>query len=149
MAAAPRTPSELGPAGKRLWREIATEHELDAIQKVHLLEVCRMKDRLDKLDAVLRGDAEAWMTLIPDDLDGQEFRLQVAGALSKANETANAMKQLIAAMRLPDKQTGKVAQRRGPRGAQAPSQPGGAPTGKVTSMDRARQRAEQRSSTGS
>lgn len=136
-----RAPAHLGPGGRALWRTIAESHDLDGVQQVQLTEACRQKDRLDKLDTVLRGDVAAWMTLVPTDLEGTEFRLQVAGALSKANETANTMKQLIAALRLPDTATGKRPQQRGPRGAQQPTQPGGQKPGTVSSMERHRQRA--------
>lgn len=142
----PRMPSGLGPGGRMLWKSIIDDHELDGPQVVQLTEACRMKDRCDKLDELLRGDVGAWATLIPVDLDGVEFRLQVAGALSKANETANAMKQLIAALRLPDVATGKRPQHRGPRGAQKPTVPGGADgSSKVSSIDRARERAARKS----
>lgn len=139
-------PKGLGPGGRALWRSIATEHDLDGMQKVQLTEACRMKDRCDKLDSLLRGEVDAWATVLPAEAEG-EFKLQIAGALSKANETANSMKQLIAALRLPDATTGKRPQQRGPRGAQKPTQAGGAQGGaKVTSMDRARERAAQKSS---
>lgn len=135
----PKMPVGLGPGGRALWSGIADEHELNASQVAQLTEACRMKDRCDKLDDLLRGDVDTWATL---DLDprsnGQVYELRITGALSKANDTANAMKQQIAALRLPDEVTGKRPQRRGPRGAQKPSVAGGA--GKVSSLDRARQR---------
>lgn len=136
--AARKAPTGLGTGGRALWKGITDEHDLDATQIVQLTEACRMKDRCDKLDELLRGDVDTWATVLPVDADGTEFRLQVAGALSRANETANAMKQLIAALRLPDEQSGKRPQRRGPRGAQKPTTPGG--KGKVSSLDRARER---------
>jgi hypothetical protein len=111
---APRTPPGLDVGGRKLWADVATT-DLDAVQKVQLLEACRAKDRLDKLDEILRGDVET------------------RAALTQANATANLMKQLLAALRLPD-EAGKRPQYRGPRGAQAPSMPGG----KVSSLDRAR-----------
>lgn len=139
---APRPPTGLGTGGRQLWRDVVRDHELNRVQMVQLHEACRMKDRCDKLDSLLCGDVDAWATIIPADAEG-EFKLQISGALGRANETANSMKQLLAAMRLPDEATGKRPQARGPRGAQKPSQPGGAATpGKVSSIDRARARAE-------
>lgn len=139
----PRPPTGLESGGRQLWRDVTRDHPgLNRVQLVQLHEACRMKDRCDKLDQLLRGDVDAWATIVPSDVEG-EFKLQIAGALGRANETANSMKQLLAAMRLPDEATGKRPQQRGPRGAQKPSQPGGAqPTGKVSSIERARQRAE-------
>lgn len=126
--------TELGPGGRILWDSITAEHELDAAQEVQLLEACRSKDRLDRLDAVLRGDADVWMRLTHN-LRTEDYELRIDAALTQANATANQMKQLLAALRLPDEATGKRPQRRGPRGAQKPTIPGGA---KVSSIDRAR-----------
>lgn len=138
----PRMPAGLGAGGKALWKSVVDEHDLDGRQIVQLTEACRMKDRCDKLDLLLRGEVDAWATVIPVDLDNAEYKLQIAGALTKANETANGMKQLLAALRLPDPETGKRPQRRGPRGAQKPTQAGGAGASNVSSMERARRRAE-------
>ena len=123
-------PEGLGAGGSALWKSITDEHELDAGQEVQLLEACRAKDRLDRLDAVLRGDEEVWMRLTHR-LQTEDYELKIDAALSQANATANLMKQLLAALRLPDPQTGKKPQYRGARGAQKPTVPGGA---KVTSL---------------
>lgn len=141
----PTPPKGLRTGGRSLWRKITTDHvDLNAMQLVQLEEACRAKDRLDSLDEVLRGDADTWMTLVVDAMsDGQIYELRITNALGKANETANLMKQLLAALRLPD-ESGKRPQQRGARGVQKPTVPGGA--GKVSSMDRARKRAEQRAS---
>lgn len=140
----PRMPAHLGPGGKALWKAITADHELDGAQVVQLTEACRMKDRCDKLDQVLRGDPATWMELAGDS-DHMNCTLRVDGALTKANDTANSMKQLIAALRLPDSD-GKRPQKRGPRGAQKPTVAGGATTpGKVSSIERARERAARKS----
>lgn len=128
-------PEDLGAGGARLWESIAGAHELSAAQFVQLEEACRAKDRLDKLDRVLRGDVERWTSDVFDEARDR-YELKIDAALTQANATANLMKQLIAALRLPDEETGKRPQRRGPRGAQKPSTPGG----KVSSLERARQR---------
>lgn len=129
-------PSGLRGGGRALWKAITDDHELDAPQLVQLEEACRAKDRLDQLDKVLRGEVEGWIDEAFSETR-QRYELKIDSALSKANETANLMKQLLAALRLPDEQTGKKPQRRGPRGAQKPTVPGGA---KVSSLDRARAR---------
>lgn len=131
-----KAPTGLRAGGRSLWKAITDDHaDLFATQLVQLEEACRAKDRLDQLDAVLRGDADTWMTLVVDmQSDDQIYELRITNALGKANETANLMKQLLAALRLPDPQTGKKPQFRGPRGAQKPTVPGG----QVSSLDRAR-----------
>lgn len=131
-----KAPTGLDVGGRALWKSITDDHELDAAQLVQLTEACRAKDRLDKLDDLLRGDVDTWATLHLDpNSDGQVYELRITAALQRANDTANLLKQLLAALRLPDA-AGKRPQRRGARGAQAPSVPGG----KVSSIDRARSR---------
>jgi hypothetical protein len=122
---------DLGPGGRSLWDAVTEVHELDAGQQVQLLEACRAKDRLDRLDRVLSGDADTWMTLTHR-LQTEDYELKIDAALAQANATANLMKQLLAALRLPDAKTGKQPQRRGARGAYKPS-------GSVTAMDKFRQ----------
>jgi hypothetical protein len=110
-------PEGLQSGGLALWTSISAEHELDAAQLVQLAEACRAKDRCDLLDSLLA--------------EGHDSAL-----LKDANTTANLMKQLLAALRLPD-EYGKKPQYRGARGAQKPSIAGGA---NVSSMERARAR---------
>jgi len=100
--------------GRSLWEAITDAHTLDAAQEVTLLEACRAKDRLDELDELLRAGVDRWVTLVLDtNSDGQVFELRVNVALANANVTATLLKQLLAALRLPDKSTGKRPQRRG------------------------------------
>lgn len=135
--AAPKIPTELSRGGRDLWKSITDDHDLDAPQRVTLLEACRAKDRLDKLDILLRGDADTWMSLAvdPTSSDGTIYELRITQALAQANSTANLLKQLLAALRLPDASTGKKPQQRGgARGAYRPT----AKSGSVSSLDRAR-----------
>lgn len=133
-----REPDGLRAGGLELWRGVTEVHDLDVTQRMQLLEACRAKDRLDQLDAVLRGDVDVWARLVHR-LQTEDYELKIDSALDKANTTANLMKQLLAALRLPDEVTGKRPQVRTARGVQAPSVPGG--RGKVSSLERARARA--------
>lgn len=132
-------PPGLRSGGATLWAAVTEEHDLDATQLAQLEEACRAKDRLDKLDELLRGDVDVW-TRPTHRTQRDDYELKIDNALAQANATANLMKQLIAALRLPDSQTGKRPQYRGPRGAQKPTVAGGAGA-KVTALDRARRRA--------
>ena len=126
-------PAGLGAGGETLWRSVTDVHTLDAVQKVQLEEACRAKDRLDKLDELLRGDVDVWARLTHS-LRTEDYELKIDAALALANSTANLMKQLLAAMRLPDEESGKRPQQRGgARGAYAPGR-----DGSVSSLDRAR-----------
>ena len=92
--------SELDRGGIELWNTTIAEHEyLNYSQRLILLEACRSKDRLDKLNEILRGDAETWMTL----RDGtDEATLVIDAAASLTDKTQNTMAKLIATLRLPD-----------------------------------------------
>lgn len=129
-----RTPAGLASGGRTLWRGIVAEHpDLSPEQQVQLLEACRAKDRLDKLDELLRGEIATWAE-VEVDRDGSAS-LVVDKALDKANATANLMKQLLAALRLPDAVAGKRPAYNAPRGPRSPQVPGG-----VSSLERARAR---------
>lgn len=133
-----RAPVGLGAGGRSLWKSVTDEHDLDAVQQVNLTEACRAKDRLDKLDELLRGDTETWLTLTHR-VNTSDYELKVDAALAQANSTANLMKQLLAALRLPDEASGKRPQQRGgARGAYQPKVSGGA---RVTAIEAARQKA--------
>ena len=114
--ASPKAPAGLSAGGRSLWKSITTVHDLDAQQLVQLEEACRAKDRLDKLDQLLRGDVDTWAEVV-EGREGTPVSLRIDSALQRANDTANLMKQLLAALRLPDGATGQRPQRRGARGA--------------------------------
>ncbi|MES8732263.1 hypothetical protein U6R10_12200, partial [Cutibacterium acnes] len=86
----------------------------DGGQLVQLEEACRAKDRLDSLDAAIRGKHDVLLSI---ETDGNGVSsLVVNSALREANATATVLKQLLAALRLPDVE-GRRPQYRGPRGA--------------------------------
>ncbi len=87
------TPNGLDAGGRRLWRGVTADHDLEACQLVLLTQACRAKDYLDRLaPAAASGDLAAM----------REERL-----------TALSMSSLLGALRLPDQTTGKRPQRRG------------------------------------
>jgi len=99
-----RTPEGLSGGGLSLWQAVDGDHDLDACQRVTLLEACRAKDRLDRLDAMARGGSEVWAEVGIHSLSVDPGRC--------ANQTADLLKQLLASLRLPD-QSGRRPQRRG------------------------------------
>lgn len=111
-------PNGLNQGGRALWLSITEEHELDAGQLVTLEEACRAKDRCDMLHEAVN-----------------ELGIHERGLATKVNETANLLKMLVAALRLPD-EAGKRPQFRGARGAQKPTVVGGST--KISSLERAR-----------
>ena len=138
--------SDLGPGGRRLWDAICADHELDALQEVQVLEACRMKDRLDEFDEIIQGRGvlnllRFRLASIDEMADNPEATVVIKfdGVIDKANSTANAMKQLLAAARLADASGKRPQQRGGARGSYGAQTPGGK-AGTVSSIERARQR---------
>lgn len=116
----PAAPEGLSDGGRSLWSGIVDVHDLDAVQLVTLEEACRAKDRLDKFDRLLRRDVDAWAHLKDTSpVWSEDVSIEVVfdDAVSKANQTANLMKQLLAALRLPDGEGKRPQQRGGARGA--------------------------------
>lgn len=127
----------LNAGGRELWDAMHNMHpDMTKDQEVQLLEACRAKDRLDSMDAMLRGDRKLWFRLVVDGKNELTSEVKVDSLIASANSTANVMKQLIAACRFEDPETGKKPQRRSARGVQKPSVPNN-----VTALDRARNRA--------
>lgn len=138
-----KAPQGLAPGGRKLWAAIVAAHELDAPQLVQLEEACRAKDRLDEFDSIIHGKGvlnlmRFRLTDLFSDDEERNVKVDVRfdAVIAQANATANLLKQLLAALRLPDAQTGKKPQYRGPRGAQAPSIPGGADTASTRAKQR-------------
>lgn len=116
---ATRAPAGLGRGGRALWRGVVEHHDLDPVQEVNLLEACRLKDRCDKLDELLRGKVEVWAKLTHR-TQTDDYELVVDKAFASAIAASNQMKQHLAALRLPDALGDKPQQRGGARGAYVP-----------------------------
>jgi hypothetical protein len=120
----PRGP-ELGPSGSALWLEMTKDGQLPALQAVLLLEACRIADRLDKLDAQLRG--EDWLRFLADEA-GSEVSVVVDKVLAEARQQATALKQIVAELRTA---AGKPASKT-PRAPSGSSAKGGAGIADIT-----------------
>lgn len=90
-------PPDLGERAAGLWRHYSGKPGFDAPQAVLLTEACRLVDRSDKLDAVLAGDGETWMTLVHD-LRTESYELRIDNAAVEARQTSNTLRQMIAAL---------------------------------------------------
>ena len=75
-----------------MWDELSPG--LGRAHIVLLDEACRMADRLDKLDALLAGDADTWCELRDSRFDNEPV-LVINSAMSEARQTATALRQLI------------------------------------------------------
>lgn len=102
-------PRELGPGGRRLWRDVAEPFELAGHEQRLLLEACRTVDDLDRLAAVIaeQGVLSA---------DGSRAH----PALVEARNLRTVLGRLLGQLRIPDDVTGDRDQHRtGFRGAQS------------------------------
>jgi hypothetical protein len=86
-------PDGLSAGGRALWSGLVSE-ALTGAQRVVLLEACRAKDRLDKLDLILRGEVDTWARLVHR-VQTEDYELRIDDALAKANATAANLRQLL------------------------------------------------------
>lgn len=61
-----------------------------------ITEACRIKDRLDKLNALLSGDIDRWSTLVELFEGSAELVLQINGAAVEARQSATVFRQMLA-----------------------------------------------------
>jgi hypothetical protein len=115
-----------------MWESLSAGREFDAAWAVLIEEACRIADRLEKLDLLLRGDVDTWAR-IEDDYTGggshKEIVLVFDDALAEARQQANALRQIVTSLKLgqaSEKSTGKrsalddlAAKRAGRRSAPA------------------------------
>jgi hypothetical protein len=99
----PAPPAELGPAGLALWHELADSFDFEPHNLPILGEACRIRDRLDELDTVVRADGVTVQT--PQGIKAHP-------ALVESRQQQITMTRLVASLRLPD-EDGTMPQRRG------------------------------------
>lgn len=117
------TPEGLSAGGALLWAEVSKAHELDITQRVTLEEACRAKDRLDEFARIIEGKGVLKLMhfrlheSFGDDSRYASVEVKFDDVITRANQTANLMKQLLASLRLPDASGVRPQQRGGARGA--------------------------------
>lgn len=93
MTSTPRAPDGAGPGGRKLWRDVLGKYELEQHELALLLEMVRIRDRLDALHAVVA--AEGLMVVAA--MGGTKAH----PALVEARQQGIAFARLAAALRLP------------------------------------------------
>lgn len=86
-------------AGRAVWDAVTAQHELTGVELVLLLEACRTKDRLDRLDAISDPPASV---------------------VREIGQTAILYSRLVASLRLPDQHGRRPRRRGGARGVYRP-----------------------------
>ena len=116
-----------------MWRELAAEG-LTPSERVLAEEACRLADRCDKLDRILRGDTAEWLKFRLRDVDSDEIVLTVDRVLAEARQQAIALKLILAELRQsraartapPSTTTGQAPAQTGPQPAGTAAVNGGA-----------------------
>jgi hypothetical protein len=95
-------PDGLAERGTSLWIDVLAERELDAAGQVLLAEACRMADRLEQMDRLLRGDIATWAEITDDyGADGKRVtRVVLDDVLGEARQQAATYRQLITTLKL-------------------------------------------------
>jgi len=104
----PATPDDLGQSGVALWEELTNAFAFDPQDLVMILEACRVKDRLDALNAIVR--AEGVTTSSPQGV-------KTHPALTESRRQELVFTRLIASLRLPDPNEERAQRRGAARGA--------------------------------
>lgn len=86
-----------GERAQRLFEAYADR--VDDAGAVLLTEACRMVDRLDKLNALLVGDADVWCRIEWDPGD-RDYELQIDSALAEARQQVTELRQLLRSLPL-------------------------------------------------
>lgn len=92
--------------GERLWK--AHKDQVDGERGLVLLEeACRIADRLDQLDRLLKGDVDAWARIVASRTGEVEVRIDAA--LIEARQQANVLRQIVAGLPLKEAHDGDDA----------------------------------------
>lgn len=94
-------PEDLDERGAQLWRDMNGSYETDAGARLLLHEACRITDRLEKLNRILRGDVDTWVSIeLPrDGSEDEPLRIKVDGALAEARLHVTTLRQVLQQLR--------------------------------------------------
>lgn len=90
--AVPTEPAGLGARGRRLWRDSLVQAALTPAHLVILEEACRISDRLDLLDSIIRGAAAG---VKAEELNAGDFQRWLA----ESRQQSATLKALLADIR--------------------------------------------------
>ncbi|MFF8406911.1 hypothetical protein ACF06P_35450 [Streptomyces sp. NPDC015684] len=96
-------PAGLGERGRRMWRETLASWSLNPAHLVLLGEACRIADRLELLDSMLRS-------LAGDVNPNVEQFADISGLLAESRQQSSALKLLLAEVRQGQTGSGPVKQ---------------------------------------
>lgn len=107
---APRPPAGLEARGRAFWRAVTTERKWDAAGLVLIGEACRMVDRLEKLDGLLRGDVATWAEIVDNYEGGQRnVYVELDAGLTEARQMQTALLGILTKLGLGKSEAAKQA----------------------------------------
>lgn len=80
--------------GRGLYEALRSPRDPEDVHAL-VVELCRVKDRLDRLHKLVSMDDREWGRLVPRDMEG-EFVIELGGALRELRQTEIVFKQLTA-----------------------------------------------------
>lgn len=86
-------PTGLGPRGVALWDAIADD--ADPASAVLMAELCRIADRLERLNALLEGGEVEWARVQLPRGGDDKLVLRVDGALIEARQQTQVLRQIL------------------------------------------------------
>lgn len=90
------SPPVLDTRGRRLWQQTLAQGPLTPGEVVLLEEACRLADRCDRLDALLRGQGREWISFASFIEGGEaDITVIVDKALTESRQQALALRQVL------------------------------------------------------
>jgi hypothetical protein len=125
-------PEPQSSRGRALWDEMADKLP-GALHRDLLTEACRLADRLDRMDGLLRGDRAAWAVLrigerFNDD-DLYEVTVIISSVVQEARQHAMALRSIVSELRMAMREAARTAK------PAAEDEPGDAIDGLLGEMD--------------
>jgi len=88
-------PARLGVRGAALWQELSASRTFDGATAVLVAEACRITDRLERLDGILRSRGREWVSLAKQ-IEGQDVAIVMDNALAESRQQALALRTIFA-----------------------------------------------------
>lgn len=79
--------------GRSLYESLTQDSDSEATRTL-IVEACRAKDRLDRLNALTSGEADSWCRIFTDS-NGGELTLKIDTALTEQRQLSTVFRQLL------------------------------------------------------
>lgn len=89
---------DLGAAGRRLYDALHDDTDPYSLT-VLIVEAARIKDRLDKFDELLRGEADSWARLLEVRGDDRVVEVRIDSVMTESRQQAGVLRQILGEIR--------------------------------------------------